>query len=530
MLNGLSAPSDDNIAWLMPPIGNSLGHLKTPNLPGNHPEIRSSTQSSTSTQHDVQLAVLEARFEEQGKQIDRIELGMAGLGVLITLIVLIFSIVSWRQAGSVVTKAIEDERKKLDDILAQAITATGIAEKARASADMARSKAEAAAASAEDCALRADDASAKAQGNLKNVADAASRIAELEKALVSRGVEDTSTSVSRSDARVVLDAADEIVSRPVAERTAADFRVLALDAHQRRDGRELLSLASTMATNFSNEPEEVAWALSIQAMAFRMMGQLDNEIKTYDEFVQRFDSSEIPALKTQVIEALFNKAFTLAEKDLHDDAIDTYNKAISKFGDNSDSTIQELVAKILFWKAMSLRNKQLNDDAITLLDEICERFKHDSRPGLLERVAGALFWKAMTLRKQGKIEDANAVFGEVKQRFGEESSGPLQERVAMALVEKGACLRALKRNDEALSVFDEVIRNFGDSSNPILQTEVARAFFNKGNLFVAKEQSADAASSYDEVIRRFSNSASPTLQELVENARTERTKCQGSEG
>ncbi|MFM5704054.1 SIR2 family protein [Aeromonas caviae] len=264
--------------------------------------------------------------------------------------------------------------------------------------------------------------------------------------------------------------------------------------------------------------EQVASAQLNKGFKLGQLIRAEDAITVYDELIQRFDTSDAPALQELVAKALRNKGVTLGQLGRSEDAITVYNELIRLFGTSNTPVLQEQVAKTLCNKGVSLGHLGRSEDALTVYDELIRRFGTSDAPALQEQVAKALCNKGITLGQLGRSEDEITVYDELIRLFGTSDTPALQEQVARALRNKGITLGQLDRSGDALTVYDELIRLFGTSDTPVLQEQVAKALCNKGIRLGHLGRSEDEITVYDELIRLFGTNDVPALQEQVAQA------------
>ncbi|MNQ64504.1 NAD-dependent protein deacetylase [compost metagenome] len=185
-----------------------------------------------------------------------------------------------------------------------------------------------------------------------------------------------------------------------------------------------------------NVTEEV-WVAKAYFNCALKQTSLAQEINVYDELIQRFDTSDVPALQEQVAKALYNKGVRLGQSGRSEDAITVYDELIQRFGTSDAPALQEQVAKALYGKGFRLGQLGRSEDEITVYDELIQRFGTSDAPTLQEQVAKALYNKGITQGQLGCSEDEITVYDELIQRFGSSDVPAVQEQVAKALKRAG---------------------------------------------------------------------------------------------
>lgn len=264
--------------------------------------------------------------------------------------------------------------------------------------------------------------------------------------------------------------------------------------------------------------ESVAMALFNKGVRLGQLDQSENAIAVYDDVIARFGSSEVPALKERVAKALVNKGFRLGQLDRYEDAIRVYSDVVARFESSALLTLQEQVAKALVNKGGVLGQLHQLEDAIAVCDDVFARFGLSEQPSLQEQVAMALFNKGVLLGKLDRSEDAIAVYSDVAARLASSELPALQEQAAKSLVCKAITLGQLGRSEDEIAAYDEVLSRFGSSEVPALRERVAVALVNKGGVLGQLGRPEDAIAVFDEVFARFGASPLPALQEMVADA------------
>ncbi len=322
--------------------------------------------------------------------------------------------------------------------------------------------------------------------------------------------------------------AAEALKKPLRERSAAEYRSLIVVAFMDDDFETMLRHAQAMEVLFVDDAkaetgdggtaEDVAFALFNIAYALGKLGRNDQSIAAYNAFLDRFGSSELPALQERVANALFNKGVRLGQLGRFEDAIAAYDDVLARFGGSALPALQEQVAMALVNKGVRLGQLGRSDDAIAAFDDVLARFGDSTLPALQEQVAKALFNKGGALGRLGRAAEAITAYDDVLARFGDSALPALQEQVAKALVSKGVRLGQLGRSEDEIAAFDDVLARFGGSALPALQEQVANALVNKGVPLGQLGRSEDAIAAFDDVLARFGDSTLPALQERVASA------------
>jgi len=271
----------------------------------------------------------------------------------------------------------------------------------------------------------------------------------------------------------------------------------------------------------SENPElmvRVAKALLNKGYTLGQLDQPDNELKTYDEIINRFGESENPELMVRVAKALFNKGITLGQLGKPDNELKTYEEVINRYGKSNNPDLMEAVANSLIQKGYSFGQLDQYDNSLIAYEEVIKRYGTSENPEIMVHVAQALFNKGYTFEQLEQLDNAIKTYGEIIKRYDDSDNPDLMAQVAMALVNKGISLGQLNQLDNAIKTFEEVIKRYDGIDNISLMVRVARALVNKGFALGLRDQSDDELKTYEEVINRYGESDNPELMEAVARA------------
>jgi tetratricopeptide (TPR) repeat protein len=262
----------------------------------------------------------------------------------------------------------------------------------------------------------------------------------------------------------------------------------------------------------STESSVVAQAHNARGVALSRSGQPDQAVAAYDEVIERFVSSDDPALAWQVAVALISKGVALSRSGQPDQAVAAYDQLIERYGSSDDPALAELIATALVNKGVALGE---SDDALAAYDEVIERYGSSDDPALAELMATALVNKGVAL---GESDDALAAYDEVIERYGSSDDPALARSIANALYNKGLALGRLGRPVEEIAACDEIIERFSESRDPPLAVTVATALLNRGAGLGRLGRRDDELAAYGEVVARYGSSDDPALADIVAKA------------
>jgi len=262
----------------------------------------------------------------------------------------------------------------------------------------------------------------------------------------------------------------------------------------------------------------VAMALYNKGVALGKMDNTDEEIKAYDEVVERFEDDTDTELRIRVANALYNKGATLGKMDNHVDEIKAYDEVVERFGEDTETELRIQVAKALYNKGVTLGKIEEYDEAIKVYDEVVDRFGEDTETELRIQIAMALFSKGVALGKMDNTDEEIKAYDEVVERFEDDTDTELRIQVAKALYNKGVTLGEMGKHGDAFKVFEEVVERFGEDTDTELRIQVASALYNKGVTLGEMDNHVDEIKAYDEVVERFGEDTDTELRIQVAKA------------
>ncbi len=253
----------------------------------------------------------------------------------------------------------------------------------------------------------------------------------------------------------------KLVSRQRQWQEIIDARLMALE----KKTAESISLLKEILTR---EPHNFCASLMLASILCLNNDQPDEAISIYDSLLQQgFQNQALPDWLQAL--TLFNKGVALGRMDKYEEEIRVYDEVVERFGESANLPLREQVAKALVIKGLTLGQLGKSEEEIRVYDEVVDRFGESADLPLREQVAQALYNKGVTLGDMGKSKEEIGVYDEVVQRFGESADLSLREQVAQALYNKGWTLGEMGKSEEAIRVYDQVVKRFGESSDLQLQ-------------------------------------------------------------
>lgn len=278
--------------------------------------------------------------------------------------------------------------------------------------------------------------------------------------------------------QAVRAASQALESKPEIEFTAQEHYVRGLSEYNaKRFDSALVNFEKAMDAAVQEEytSEELANFLFAIALTNGALNKEEEEIQLYDELAQRFGNDTSPAVRELVVRALVNKGFKLGKFDRSEDAIQVYDDLLQKFGRDTSPAVREQVVKALINKGVRLGKLDRGEEAIQIYDDLLQQFGNDTSPTMRENMAQALLNKGYRLGQMNRSEDEIQVYEDLVQRFDSDPSPSLRKLVAKALLYKGITLAQLDRREEAIKIYELIVETYADASEPEIQELVARA-------------------------------------------------------
>lgn len=392
---------------------------------------------------EAKAAIAEARTQLNNEGVTNLSVILGAFGTLITVAIFgagYFSVVS---AGRAARDEIRKAKDEIDTLRAEAAAATA---SARAASDEAAAASIAARAASEEARRASENASAQSAQARDDAADIKANAARMRE--LRREVEgfapaapgDRKPLTAEQEAKVDK-LATAVSAEPVINRTAADYRILALDAEVKKDWNALLAAARAMQGVATDAPDDMAWGAFAEAVALGKLGRPADGEAAYVSMIADFRSSE------QLV-------------------------------------VMELVAKAINNRAVVMISDGRKAEAAALLEDLDKRYSVSGEPVIAKQLALALNNKAIALADLGRDGDSLACYQSVIDRFGSATAPPVLVQVAMAMRFKGLRLSEMKLPGDALAAYDAMIVRFEGSDVAEIKSEVAIARLARGLLAV----------------------------------------------
>ena len=258
--------------------------------------------------------------------------------------------------------------------------------------------------------------------------------------------------------------------------------------------------------------------VSAKLLAQAEIGDDIAAVAAYEEIVDRFSASEVPAVEAAAAMALFNIGNSQSRLDDHHGAISTYKQVVSKYGAGDSPALQVQVAKSLFNTAITCRRIGDFDAEVATYQDVANRYGSDKLPQLQIWVARSLVNLGNAQGRLGNPQQAVATYKEVVCTHGPSDSPELCVQVAIALLNMGVTQSQLGNLSEGKAAYADVVKRYGASKSPQLQAQVAKALFARG---IAQAQLGDntgEVAAYEAIVCRYGSSDSPELRVQVATA------------
>ena len=347
--------------------------------------------------------------------------------------------------------------------------------------------------------------------------------------------------------------------------------------------QEAFTTLDELERRFGNDPRRSVRSILVQALSLKAQSAASptESLAAQVEIGRRYGDDIDPALRKQLVTAMFDQAAALGKEGNLAEAIPIYREIEQTYGDgydkswglwalsyqgdlqrqmrnpkaavaaydrldqrfarDSDPAVRTVVADALFKKGETLAEQGNAKAAIVTYEEIDRRYAEDRDANFRLRAVRALFAKGTLLGKQGTGEEpdsenqgastrptgdtaaAVATYDDIVRRFGRDKDPNIRNIVGATLLKKSEALRLTGDDQGTIAVYDEIIGRFESDSAHVSRVLVATALFRKGLTLGRQEGNSSAAiAAYDEVARRFASDTHPNVRKVVGQAITAR--------
>lgn len=245
--------------------------------------------------------------------------------------------------------------------------------------------------------------------------------------------DDSKPTLTEADKNVLAAADNSLQDRPESTYTYFDWNTRAFAAYSEGNFALAAEYWRKAAQSRQATDEQVSIALVNQGVALGKQNKHDEESACYQQIIQRFGDSTLPALQKHVAIALNNQCVQLSQQSTSDEVGACYQQVIQRFGNSTLPDLQTQVAIALNNQAVFLGERDEFDKSIACAQQVIQRFGNSTLIDLQEQVGFALNNQAVSLGKQNKQSEKLACHQQVIQRFEHSPSEKLQGQVATAL-------------------------------------------------------------------------------------------------
>ncbi len=264
--------------------------------------------------------------------------------------------------------------------------------------------------------------------------------------------------------------------------------------------------------------DRVAAALIRKGIVLLALDRTDDALAANDEAITQFGQSDLPSLAEKVVGAFFFKGFTLFARDRMSEALDALGEAERRLRSNDAPEAFLLIVFCCLLRGFVLDRLGLEEEALAAWDDSVEFFARTETPEFSELEAIALAQKATALAGLGRLEEALDTWAGALRRYEAVESPMFPEIAAQALVDRAHMLGKIDRIDEALAEYNEFIQRYGNVDAPELLDLLASALLGKGHLLKKSNRHDKAVAVFDDVVDRFKSANGPGTLEPVANS------------
>ena len=302
--------------------------------------------------------------------------------------------------------------------------------------------------------------------------------------------------------------------------------------------QEAFATLDELDHRFGQDPRHSVRAILAQALSLKAQSSASptESLDIQVEIGRRYGEDIDPAMRKQIVTAMFNQAAALAKEGNLSDAIPIYREIEQTYG-NGNSNEKSWGAWALFYQGDLQRQMRNPKAASAAYDRLDQRFAQETDPATRALVADALLKKGETLAEQGNIRAAIAAYGEVDRRYAEDRDASFRLRAVRALFAKGSLLGKQGMGDEpdksenqgtgikstgdpaaAVAVYDDIIQRFGRDKDPSIHNIIGGTLFKKSETLRLTGDDQGTIAVYDVIVDRFGNDDAQVSRVLVATA------------
>ena len=242
-------------------------------------------------------------------------------------------------------------------------------------------------------------------------------------------------------------------------------------------------------------------------------------LAAYDEVLDRFGSSDLPAALDRVATTLIRKGLAFLALDRADDATVVLDEAILRFGQSEVPSLLEAAAGAYLIKGIiMLLVRDRAEEALVALGEAVRRLRDDDTPEAFQQISFVYLLRGLALVQAGRTEEALPDWDKAAGFLAKTKSPMFSEIAAVALVQKATSLAGLGRLEEALGAWCWAVRRYEAVESPMFPEIGATALVNRAYMLGRLGRIEEALTDLDEFMERYGNEDAPAFLELSANA------------
>jgi tetratricopeptide (TPR) repeat protein len=366
--------------------------------------------------------ILEAKSEFQAAAYGNLELFIAGLGVLMTVIVIFFALNTKDAAVKIAKGEVLEEHERFRKMAVEA---------ERHMTEITRERAqlrdELAIASeriahleqvSEEFETRIDERFARMAHT-----ERAMNTARLKAEADSKEIEERKNSLQAGSVEPGAIASSEADGLPLADKeakdlTESDFSILISNAAGDGNVQEVYELAVTMRRLLQGDSAR-AYSRFAEGWALDRLGRQDEALEAYSDAIASFGGSEDAMARDWAASALLNKGVLLGELGRHVESIEAFDALVGQLGTADRDDIKAQVARALVQKGYQLEQLDRAGDAQAVFDGVVARFDGSDDFSTRHQIGLALFELAAIAAAAGDAAEAVALLRKWGEKQGE---------------------------------------------------------------------------------------------------------------
>ncbi len=227
------------------------------------------------------------------------------------------------------------------------------------------------------------------------------------------------------------------------------------------------------AANSDGIQRQIGRAILVRAGILETLGELQEALRYYDEYIQSSDYSIVGADAKYLAWTLVHKADTLRKLGRGEEAIEAYDEITRRWSASGEIKVLLLVARAQVARAETILALGHHERALKMYEELCETFGNSSVPQLRIIVATALIAMGIFLENINRPQDALLAYCKVENKYGDIQDSELQAHVVQALLLTALNLHCSERTKESLEVLEAILNRLSRFEVPKTEAVVA---------------------------------------------------------